>query len=421
MSARRSWLRPTIRVRLTLLYAAAFFLAGAMLLALIYFQLGMVLNRQLILRTNISTAVAEEMVGPPGAPPGQPPGLPPRARRDAQGPLMETLDFIGVELARARRGTLERMLISSIIFLGVVGVIACILGWGLAGQALHPLRRITATARRVADRNLHERISLEGPNDEIKELADTLDFMFDRLDQAFDSQQRFIANASHELRTPLAINRTLIEVALLEEPQPDKRLRQLCSTLLSVNQRNERLLDGLLTLASSEQRIVDPTPVDLADIAGHVAAEYAPGARDAKVEIRTDLQPAPVLGELVLLERVAENLIENAIRYNLPDGWIRIATETAGDRAAFVIENTGPIIPPSDVPRLFEPFQRLSGSERRADPAGGSMTRGAGLGLSIVRTVARAHGGEAMATPRKDGGLILRVSMPAYRGPHPSE
>ncbi len=306
------------------------------------------------------------------------------------------------------------MLFSSLALLGVMTAVAGVLGWGLAGQALYPLRQITATARRVADRNLHERIALAGRSDEIKDLADTLDTMFERIDQAFDSQQRFIANASHELRTPLAINRTLIEVALMDAPESNERLRQLGSTLLAVNQRHERLIDGLLTLTGSEQRIVDPAPVDLAEIAAHALSEAGKRVQDANLDVQTALEPAPASGEPVLLERLAENLIENAIRYNLAEGgWVRVATGTVGGRVELVVENPGPLIPHYDAPRLFEPFQRLSRDERRADPTGGSTTRGAGLGLSIVRAVAHAHGGEAAATPREGGGLIVRVSMPA--------
>jgi signal transduction histidine kinase len=424
MRALRFWWRPTIRVRLTMLYGGTFFLAGLMLVILLYAQLGQVLDRQFIARTQVVASSGEV----PSALPegsqakltwiGRPDGPAPTG---AEGPhsfdqlMVETQRSIDAQLQRARRSTLQRMLIASISLLGVVGALAGVLGWGLAGQALHPLRQITATARRVAGRNLHERIALSGPSDEIKDLADTLDTMFDHLDKAFDSQQRFIANASHELRTPLAINRTLIEVALMDS-QSSEKLRQLGATLLAVNQRHERLIDGLLTLTSSEQRILDPVPVDFAEIAAHVAAESQLRATDARLKLETALRPAPTTGEPVLLERLIENLVENAIRYNLPEGgWVTVATSTTGDSVALAVENSGPVIPHYDLPRLFEPFQRLSRTERRADPTGASTTRGAGLGLSIVRTIARAHGGEATAAPREDGGLVVRVVLPAMR------
>src|SRR5262249_1896679 len=226
------------------------------------------------------------------------------------------------QFQKDRDDTLNTMLIASLISLGVVGVISGGCGWLLAGRALHPLQQITGTARRVA-----ERIALDGPNDEIKALADTFDAMLERLDPSFDSQRRFVANASHELRTPLTINRTLIEVAL-DNPQANESLRQLGATLLAVNQRHERLIDGLLTLASSEQRITEPTPVDLADIARHITRESQSAAQNAGVDIRTKLQPAPVIGDPVLLERLTQNLVDNAVRYNLPkEGWIKVTTD----------------------------------------------------------------------------------------------
>jgi len=383
MTAPRRWWRSTIRVRLTLLYAGAFFLAGALLVALMYLYLGQVLHHQ----------------------PGQA-GTIHHLSPDVQGAL-------SVQLQRDRADTLDTMLVASLIMLGVVGVIAGGFGWLLAGRALYPLQRITATARRVADRSLHERIALDGPNDEIKDLADTFDAMLERLDRSFDSQRRFVANASHELRTPLTINRTLIEVAL-DNQQANESLRQLGATLLAVNQRHERLIDGLLTLASSEQRITEPTPVDLADIARHITRESQSAAQNAGVDIRTKLQPAPVIGDPVLLERLTQNLVDNAVRYNLPkEGWIKVTTDVVDDHVHLTVENTGPPVPPYEVPSLFEPFRRLPTTERLADSANTSISRGAGLGLSIVRSVARAHGGDLHASPREDGGLTVRVRIPA--------
>jgi signal transduction histidine kinase len=377
MTIRRPRWRSTIRVRLTLLYAAAFFLAGAVLVALIYLYLGQVLSHQLTVR---DTAVVH--------------------------------DAVGAEFQRAREATLNTMLVASLVLLGVVGVVAAAFGWLLAGRALHPLQQITATARRVADRSLHERIALDGPDDEIKDLADTFDEMLERLDRAFEGQQRFVANASHELRTPLTINRTLIEVALAN-PGVDESLRQLGDTLLAVNERHERLIDGLLTLASSEQRITDATGVDLADVARHVIAESGAAAQKVGVELRSDLEPAPVAGEALLLERLIQNLVDNGIRYNVgEDGWVMVRTSVVDDRAQLTIENTGAVVPPYTVDSLFEPFRRQPSAERLADSADGSLSRGAGLGLSIVRSVARAHGGEAHAAPRTGGGLIVKIDLP---------
>lgn len=395
------WWRSTIRVRLTLLYTAAFFLASATLVALMYLYLGQTLNHQLTVRGDITEHLPERVLTEPGSP------------TTLQRISSEVHDAFRVQFQKARDDTLNNMLMASLILVGVAGFIAGGLGWLLAGQALHPLRQITATARRVAGRSLHERIALVGPNDEIKDLADTLDAMLERLDRSFDSQRRFVANASHELRTPLTINRTLIEVAL-DNPQANESLRQLGATLLAVNQRHERLIDGLLTLASSEQGVTERTPVDLADIARRITTESQSAAQRADVDIRTHLQPAPVAGDPVLLERLIQNLVDNAIRYNLPEhGWITVTTDLVHDNVHLTVENTGPPVPLYEVPSLFEPFRRLRTTERLADSAPNSIGRGAGLGLSIVQSVAHAHGGDVHASPREDGGLTVRVRFPA--------
>lgn len=393
--------RSTIRVRLTLLYAGAFFLAGLALVALMYFQLGQVLNQQLVVRTGFAEQVQEQSASEP---------QPAESQRflfdDSQG-------LIRAQFQHVRSETLDTMLVASLIFLGFISVVAGAFGWLLAGHALQPLREITATARRVADRNLHERIALNGPDDEIKDLADTLDAMLERLDHAFDSQRRFIANASHELRTPLAINRTLIEVALMENKASNSHVNQLGNTLLAVNERHERLIDGLLMLASSEQRITEGVTVDLADVAQHLVAEAEENAKTAAVDLRTHLEPAPANGDPLLLERLAHNLIENAIRYNLPErGWIAVITGIKDGASYLSVENSGTPVPSYEVPTLFEPFRRLSGTERLAEAGKGSFGRGAGLGLSIVSAIAHAHGGQVQATSRQEGGLLITVTLP---------
>jgi len=402
MSERRAWWRPTIRLRLTLLYAVAFFVAGAALVATMYVILGEALDRQVTARVGISEHLPEPTSSGPTAQ---------QAAHDEQ-------EALRAQFERDRADTLDTMLVASLIALGVVGVIAGGFGWMLAGRALHPLQRITATARRVADRSLHERIALDGPDDEIKDLADTFDAMLERLDHSFDSQRRFVANASHELRTPLTISRTLIEVAL-DDPHAEESVRRLGDTLLSVNRRHERLIDGLLTLASSEQGTGEFTSVDLADIARHIAAETQLAARSADVDLRIRVQPAPVMGDPVLLERLTQNLLDNAIRYNLAEhGEVIVSTAVVDGSARLTVESTGPPVPPYEIPSLFEPFRRLASTERRADSSTTSSGRGAGLGLSIVRSVAHAHGGEVEASPRQDGGLTVQVRLPAVAGIH---
>lgn len=315
----------------------------------------------------------------------------------ATGPADPSLpDTIRQVVIREQNDTLNSMLLWGSVALAIVALVGMGFGWLMAERALRPLARITETARRVAGRSLHERIALDGPQDEIKELADTFDSMLERLDRAFDSQRLFVGNASHELRTPLAINRTLIEVTL-GRPDVPAEVRVLGDALLAVNGRQERLLDGLLTLARSEQELTVWERVDLAEVAGHVLDRTPLDT----LTLRRALEPAPTTGDPVLLERVVQNLVQNAVAYNVPDGWVEVRTDAGG----ITVSNTGPVVPPYDVPSLFEPFRRLRDRV-------GSAT-GTGLGLSIVRSVAHAHGGSATAVPRDGGGLVVRVTLPA--------
>ncbi|GAB3433211.1 sensor histidine kinase [Flindersiella endophytica] len=401
------WWNTTIRARLTLSYAGAFFLAGAILIALTYIFLGQSLDRQLATRVGNTEQHITAYLSQANAHAG------PRAAQ-----LKATLR---TQFEQDRDEALRRMLIWSLASLGVVGVGAGGFGWLLADRALRPLKQITSTARRVADRSLHERIALDGPGDEIKDLADTFDAMLERLDRSFDGQRRFVANASHELRTPLTLNRTLIEVAL-DTPDVPRSTRQLGTTLLEINRRHERLIDGLLVLVSGEQRLTEHTVVDLADVVRHVATASSHAAREARVEVRPDLATAPVAGDPVLLERLAYNLLDNAIRYNVAEhGWVSVTTGTVDDHVVLTVENTGPTVPEYDVGGLFEPFRRLASTDRLTEAGPASAGRGAGLGLSIVRSVAHAHGGQVHARPRPDGGLFVCVQLPPPQpdGEHP--
>ncbi|RDH79921.1 sensor histidine kinase [Mycolicibacterium moriokaense] len=385
--------RSTIRVRLTALYAVAFFLAGAILIGLNFAYLAQSLPNRPAEAQGVVRQFLEE-----------------RGLRNR--PVIDSfLGAIADQAEQERRQTLRGMLVWSLVSLGAVGVAAGGFGWLLAGRALAPLQNVTATARRVADRNLHERIALDGPDDEIKELADTFDAMLERLDRAFDGQHRFVANASHELRTPLAINRTLIEVALAD-PEAPASTRRLGETLLEVNHRNERLIDGLLVLASSEQLIEHRSRVDLAEIARRAIDVSAMAAQRAAVDVRSALTPAATAGDPALLERIAGNLVDNAVRYNVEAGWVFVTVSGDGHTARLSVENTGPVIAPYQIGGLFEPFRRLH-SERITDTTASPTSRGAGLGLSIVRSVAAAHGGAVHASGRPDGGLLVTVTLPA--------
>jgi signal transduction histidine kinase len=274
----------------------------------------------------------------------------------------------------------------------ITAALAGVLGWFVARRVLRPLHDITATARRLGAEDLGRRIKLTGPPDELKELADTFDGMLDRLAGSFDSQKRFVANASHELRTPLALQRTLIEVALLGDDVPAET-RLLGTRLLDANSRTERVLEGLLVLARSDRGLADRVPVRLDHLVETVAQGF-PGVAVA-------VTPRTVAGDPVLLERLVVNLIDNAVTYNRPGGWVRVEV---GDTPALVVRNSGPVVDPSTVDCLFEPFRRGRGDRTDSGHSG--------LGLSIVRSVAAAHGGRARAQAPAGGGLVVTVRLP---------
>ncbi len=307
--------------------------------------------------------------------------------------------------AAQRQHALDTLLNRSLLALVGLSVIAFAFGYAMAGRVLSPLGRITRTARRVAGTDLTRRIELDGPDDELKELADTFDDMLDRLERAFTAQQRFVGNASHELRTPLAINRTLLEVHL-SDPGAPPELHQLGKTLLATNERSEQLVEGLLLLARSDNQIVERKPVDLAEVAERAIDQTRTEAVEKGVEIRGERGSAVVQGNGVLLERIALNLVQNAVRYNVPeDGWVEVATEVRHGQALLTVSNSGPVVPAYEVDNLFEPFRRLRTERTGSD-------KGVGLGLSIARSVARAHGGRIIAEPREGGGLVMRVTLP---------
>jgi signal transduction histidine kinase len=361
--------RVSVRMRLTLLYGVLFFFAGGLLLFVTTILVADILNHI-------------DVVGGYGV--------------------------TDQELREFRRQyigqTMSQLIGRSLLALAGVGVIALVLGYFVADRALSPLQKVTSAARRLSESTLHERIALEGPKDEIKELADTFDAMLERLSQAFDSQRRFVGNASHELRTPLAINRTLLEVALTD-PEASDDLKAVGRTLLANNARHERLIEGLLLLARSERELTTRTPVDLVEVAATVLETTGKRADPGEVGIHPELTPGPTVGDPVLLEHLVSNLVENAIKHNVDGGEVWVRTGVLDGFAAVQVENTGLAVPAYEVDRLFEPFRRLNTD--RIESA-----KGAGLGLSIVRSVVRAHRGSVCATPRQGGGLIITVRLP---------
>ncbi|MFC4531912.1 sensor histidine kinase, partial [Sphaerisporangium dianthi] len=375
--------RMSIRVRLTLTYGALFFAAGALLLFVIYSFVG--------------KAIWDSWP----AFPFSLDDLDPSVAASIQD---RWANFRADTIVAAR----HHLLVRSLLALGGVGILALVVGYFVADRALRPIQKMTATARRLSETSLaHERIDLQsGPDDEIKELADTFDAMLTRLNRAFDAQRRFVDNASHELRTPLAINRTVLEVAL-GDSRASEDLKVLGRTLLGTNARNEHLIEGLLLLARSERELATRKPVDLRDVGQTVVEQHASFAGETGVSVHSDLRPAPTMGDPVLLERLVANLVENAIKHNVPEnGEVWLRTGMVDGTPVVQVANTGPHVPAYEVDDLFEPFRRLHSD--RVESA-----RGAGLGLSIVRAVVRAHQGTVKAIPREGGGLVMTVRLPA--------
>ena len=382
---------PTVRLRLTATYGAVFLITGAVLLTIGY----------TLVRHNVGAPgdlhAELRRLGLDGA-------VPPLAPRFT-GPFPGPYGYGSI--IRAVRSqlvgeALHRLLIEYVLALGVMTAISVGAGWLLAGRALRPLREITATARRVSGHNLGERIALEGPADELKELADTIDGMLSRLDAAFASQRHFVANASHELRTPLAVMRTEIDVALVDPAAGTEDLRAMGDAVRETIDRCERLIEGLLTLARSETAVAGHEPADLAALAGDCLTDLRARAEDATVELRPRLEPARASGDARLLERLIANLIDNGIRYNRPRGVLEVSTGTRDGKAVARVRNSGPVIDPEVAATLTEPFRR---AQRDGD--------GFGLGLSIVSTVVAAHGGSLRIDAPHTGGLDVVVEMPA--------
>ena len=352
--------RPTLQMRLTLLYAGPFLVSGAALLTI-----------PLVGAKQTVPADSQGSVGP------------------------------GAEQAT----NIHLPLIASAVGLAVMVVISLVLGWLIAGRFLRPLRTITATARDISASNLHRRLSLSGRDDEFKELAETLDDLFERLQASFNSQRHFVANASHELRTPLTAERTLLQVALADPDATAETLRSSCQDVLALGQQQERLIEALLTLASSEQGIEQREPFDLAEIAGNVVLARRQEAQRRGIHVDTTLATAPAAGDPKLVESLVANLVDNALRHNAARGRIEIATTTTAGRASITVKNTGAMIPPGEVERLFQPFQQL-GSQRIRHPDGH------GLGLAIVRAIVSAHGATLIPRARPEGGLDIEVNFP---------
>jgi len=394
--------RRTVRLRLTLLYGGLFLISGTGLLIITYvlvahrFPTIMTVQGKAVPHAGARIAVGTVTSGP-GCAGGQPPGSPAQLARCAR------LAQLGA--ARQQAAVMNQLLTQSGVALAIMSVISIGLGWLVAGRALRPLRTITAAARRISATSLHERLALAGPDDELKELGDTFDGLLGRLEASFGAQRQFVANASHELRTPLARQRTVIEVALADPEPTVASLSEACRRALAAGEQQEQLIEALLTLARSQRGLDRREPLELAAIVETVVRLRLPEAERRGLSVRAELGTGPVLGDARLAERLAANLLDNALRHNVPGGWVRVMTGNRTGHAVLSVTNTGPVIAPAEVGRLLEPFQRLGADRTGRD--------GLGLGMSIVLAIADAHHARLRARARAAGGLDIQVRFPA--------
>jgi signal transduction histidine kinase len=394
--------RRTIRLRLALLYGGLFFISGAVLLAITYTAVS---------RTHgvysQSVAIHSQPRAAPSGTPAQGLTLPPELG------VQQTLHASpgGASIVRVfnpgQHGADLRVLaIVSLIALVVMAAVSMGLGWLVAGRVLRPLSTITSAAREISATDLHRRLALDGPDDEFKELGDTFDGLLSRLDASFQAQRRFVANASHELRTPLARLKTLAQVALADPDASVESLRASHQRVLASEQQLEELIDALLSLASSERSLEHREPVDLGALTQEVIAGRQVDIEHRHLQLNATLDPARAEGNPQLLERLATNLIDNAIRHNIHGGRVDVMTATRAGQAILSVANSGPVIAAEELDRLQQPFQRL-GAERT------HRGHGHGLGLSIVNAIATAHEATLAFHPQAAGGLQVTVSFPS--------
>ena len=383
--------RVTVRARLTLLYTGLFAVCGAIVVAVSYILVARLEPQghgQHAPARFLALCRSEQVSAHPN-----------------ERVLAKCNAYFQLQGARHQRDvTLSHLLQYSLITLAVVIALAAFLGWIAAGRALRPVRRITAAARAASEHNLSSRVELRGPRDELQELAETFDEMLDRLQAAFEDQKRFIDNASHELRTPLAVMRATVDVVLDNPDSTPADLRDMATDIRAAVDDADHLVAALLILAHNQRGLTIHEDLDLATIAEDVLDTASLGDR----RVHATLDPAAILGDPVLTERLVANLVDNAVRYNHAAGDIWISTGTGAGISCLTVANTGPVISPADAERIFHPFQRLNSR---------TSHEGSGLGLSIVASIAAVHGGAAAARPLDDGGLSITVSLPSSE-PH---
>jgi signal transduction histidine kinase len=398
--------RRTIRLRLALLYGGLFFISGAALLSITYTVVARshgVYSQAVPVGLGDSQSSAKSS-GPPPA------GLPGLSERVVRQTLHARPGEVSVRVFNpGQHGADLRVLaIVSLIALAAMAAVSMGLGWLVAGRVLRPLSTITSAAREISATDLHRRLALTGPDDEFKELGDTFDGLLGRLDASFRAQRQFVANASHELRTPLARLKTLAQVALADPDASLQSLRGAHERVLASEQQLEDLIEALLSLASGERGLDVREPVELAALTGDLLAARAGEIERRGLQLHATLEHSPTEGSPRLLERLAANLIDNAIHHNTTGGRIDVSTVTTAEAAVLSVTNDGPAIPEQELERLRAPFQRLHGART-------SHGDGHGLGLSIVHAIATAHAAAITVRAQPDGGLDVEVrfALPA--------
>ena len=389
--------RRSARFRLTALYCCLFFPSGVALVAITYVVIVVFRSQTVIAHLVRSTHVAGSthrgsIIG----------GLAPHGTKTVPAGGNAT-----VIIAHEITLDYHQFLVGScIVLIAMIGA-SVLIGWLAAGRVLRPLRVMTTTTRQISEHNLHERLALTGPDDELKDLGDTIDGLLARLEAAFDSQRRFVANASHELRTPLMLSQTLLQVALADPAITLDSLRAACQDAIGAGKDQAQLIDTLLTLARSQRGLDQREPVELAAVVNDALDAHEPAAAARGLTIDATLDHAEVSGDAHLINRLVSNLLDNAIRYNITGGRIEVKLTTGTTEATLTVTNTGPPVPPDQVSRLLEPFQRAT-PDRPASP------NGLGLGLSIVADIATAHGAGLEIHPRPEGGLSVAVNLPSH-------
>ncbi len=373
--------RSTLRGRLMLLISAVLLVSGALLLAVTYAQ---VAHRGSV---RVVQAFPAQV---PESGPGLGGGIP--------GPGKTVVEQQHIVDLHAQLG-------ASAIALALLAVFALVLGWLVAGRVLRPLRTVTAAAQQISADHLDRRLAVEGPSDELKELGDTIDGLLGRLQDSLESQRHFVANASHELRTPLTVSRALLEMIIADPHATVESFRATCRQVLEEGEQQEQLIDSLLILARSQRGLERREPLDLALVTADVLRAHEADAAARGLRFERSLEPAPLSGDRRLIERLVSNLVENAFRHNIPQGRVRVTVRSVDGHATLTVTNTGAVVPPGDVERLLQPFQRMS-QERTGEHDG------LGLGLSIVQAIAGAHDAAFAVRAEFGGGLDVEVSFP---------